>query len=161
MKKSNLVKFHNFLSNLKTNKSLNIKFAYAIQRNLSKIQPEIDALIEVEKTLKNERVVEFQNKRIEIAKEYAVKDENGNIIFSEDSNSFNISNTFEFNKKVEELFEDYKDDFAELDKRRKEYDEILSEEIELDLVKVDFGVLPETGISAEDFEVLDVMIKVE
>ena len=48
-KKSNLIKLYQLLSNLKTDKSLNIKFAYAIQRNLSKIQPEIDALIEVEK----------------------------------------------------------------------------------------------------------------
>ena len=88
----------------------------------------------------SERVVEFQNKRIEIAKEYAVKDEIGNIIFGEDG-SFSVSDTFEFNKKVEELFEDYKNDFAELDKKRKEYDDILSEEIELDLIKVDFNWL--------------------
>ena len=57
MKKSNLIKFYNLLSNLKTNKTLNIKFVYAIQRNLSKIQSEIDALIEIEKSLQIVRFV--------------------------------------------------------------------------------------------------------
>ena len=70
MKKLSLIKFYQLLSNLKTDKTLNIKFAYAIQRNLSKIQLEIDALIEVKKTLTNERVVAINWIHININKKF-------------------------------------------------------------------------------------------
>ena len=66
MKKSDLIKFYKLLLELKSNKTFNIKFVYAIQRNLLAIQPEINLLIEIEKTLVNDRVVEFENKRLEV-----------------------------------------------------------------------------------------------
>jgi len=158
MKKSDLIKFYKLLLELKSNKTFNIKFVYAIQRNLLAIQPEINLLIEIEKTLVNDRVVEFENKRLEVAKEYAIKDENGNIVYNQDENSFNINNINEFNEKINELSKDYGEDLIEHDNKRKEYEDILQEEIQINFYKVDFEQLPDFGISAEDLNTLSEMI---
>lgn len=104
----------------------NAKFKYAIEKNIRIVNSEIDSLKEIEKGIE-EVVKEFNDKRNSIITTFGTPDEKGIIFISPDSENFEIVST-----EIKELTEEYKEDITSYNEKKKDYLELLEEEIEFD-----------------------------
>jgi seryl-tRNA synthetase len=118
MKKKEVVALNRNLSEVKHLRG-NIKFSYALNRNIGKLKPEIDALEETSK--------EYKEKRDELIKSFYKKDKKGEPVVEDNHYVFTDQKKLE---KALEKFEEEQKPF--LDK----YNEILEEEVKVDLYTV-------------------------
>ena len=125
------------------NTTVSPKFAYAIAKNRKRIMPEVEALQDARKPLK-----EFDTKRIELCKEMCDKDENGKPITetTEVPGGHSvmykgIAGNPEFDAKHEELKKPYATQF-------KEIEELEKKEVECDFHQISLSQFPKEITSA-------------
>jgi len=118
-----------------------VKFAYAIARNINICKPEVEALQEALKG--SDEFLEFEAKRVELAKEYSKKDENGKPL--SERGAFVMADEDKFNKKLEELknSKEYKDVTKIREEQVESWEKLLEEESSLKLYSVALESVPE------------------
>jgi len=131
----------------------NAKFKYAIEKNIRIVNSEIDSIKEIEKGIE-EVLKEFNDKRNNIITKYGTPDEKGIISISPDSENFEIVST-----EIKELTEEYKEDITSYNEKKKDYFELLEEEIEFDfkLHELNINAIPDEFEQVSlfmDFEII-------
>lgn len=98
MKNKDLVYFNfNLLANLS-----GTQFAYIVAKNISLIRDEVEFLLKA----RPKEYIEFEAKRLDLAKEYAIKDELERPIVRD--GNFSIGNTERFEMEISRLKDTYK-----------------------------------------------------
>lgn len=112
-----------------------------------------------------EKYKEYEKAKFEYAKKFAVKDENGNVVYNNDSkNSFDLDKKFskeEIDSDLEEWEKknNWKDFLNEVDRINKEKQEWLNKKIKLDLKKVDsIGKIPSISETYTNAKVNDNLV---
>jgi hypothetical protein len=125
------------------------RFNFAVTRTLASLQPIASDLLKARET-GVEKFKEFEQKKFEIVKTVADISEDGTI------KSFHSDEEKQKGQdQINKLAEGYKD---ALDERQKEiniYNEILSQEVEVDIIQCKFEALPEDF----DFGILRILVK--
>lgn len=121
------------------------RFNFAVTRNLAILQPIASDILKARES-NVEGFKEFESKKEEIVKKYS--SDGGNTFISEE----------EKQKCQEEILSIVKDYTSAIEERQKEikiFNEILSQEVELDIVQCSFNAVPEDF----DFNICRIMIK--
>jgi hypothetical protein len=137
-KRKEVVEFNELLKVcLEEEKDLPFKVTYAVKKNQPLFEQEAKLIIETMKP--NAEYMEYDVKRVNIAKELCEKNEAGAIIHN---NQFQFSpeNKIEFQKKVEELQAEYK---PVIDEQNTKQTTFLEEEIELECYCLPMSAAPE------------------
>jgi len=126
------------------NSNLDKRFRFACARNLSNLGSIAEDLITARKS-ENKDFLEFESKREDIIKKYAQTDENGNLITDENQNY--VFDSDEQREKgqseLDVLREQYKDALKAREKEIEIYNEILTTEVEVDIIQCKFEALPD------------------
>lgn len=132
-----------------------VKFAYAMSKNAKALQKESEALSEARAKIdSDEKYVEFSNKREDLCKKYADRDDKDepvmeNIVKNQQGQMvsgnyvFNEENKKKFDKEVKKLIADSKDIMDARDEKIKEFNELLEKESEFVPFKVALSDVPE------------------
>ena len=140
MKRKDLVELNNVLHELSGEKH-KVKFSFFVARNINKIKPEIDAIIDVNKPCDEKQ--EYEKKRLDLCEKYAEKDENGRAKISNKNEYVMGENQKIFNEEMEKLKEE-REIADKLEKDRiSQFEEMLDEEVEFDGYKIKIDNLPE------------------
>lgn len=115
------------------------RFAYWVSKNKKRILEEIKTIEAANEP--TEWYKEFDKERVELCKKFADKDENWEAKIV--GKSYDISDIGAFNKELEKLREKYKSDLEEMEKKNKEYEELLKEETTIDFFKIKNEIIPE------------------
>jgi hypothetical protein len=132
------------------------KFSYALVKNMRKIDTILEGNASYHKNFKVEGEQEYHAKRIELCKQLAEKDEQGNPRIENNQYVLPEDRT-EFNAEFEKIKEEFKKTVISLEQREEEFKTYLDEEIEIDIHPVKEEFLPET-ISGEQRLFLEFMI---
>lgn len=137
------------------------KFHYCVIKNLKLILPEFETLEELRESMQVKGWSEYVQKEHDLLMEYSEKDESGKPIavgprsykLKEDTNQ-------EFFEKKKTLDEENKELIKEYFDRQKEFENIVKEEIEMELWKIDIDLMPtieEGGEVVELFEEVGIL----
>ncbi len=135
MKNKDIVQLYNNLKELGNLEG--VKFAYFVVKNMKILQSEIAVFEDIIKP--SEKYVEYEQKRLDICKKYAEKDENGNCKIENDK-FVGCENNEEFNKEIQQLNNEYAEVILKRNQQLKEIEQILEEEnnnIKLMKIKVE------------------------
>jgi hypothetical protein len=135
----------------------NVFFHYILNKNKNLISEELKVL-EAVKVNPNERVIEYEKKRIKICEDFCVKDENGEPAVLDKGlptarYDFSKEDMIKVNDMIDILKVEHSQDLEELDNNRKQFLELLSEEIEIPLSKFKLKHLPQELVG-KDVELL-------
>ena len=134
------------------------KFAWALLRNKKKLLPVVEALEELRKA--PSVIAEFEEARINLCKEYAEKDENGEPKTKDSSFVIPPESLETLQSKIGELREQHKDAIEAQRLQFKEIEEVLATPANADLYKVPLSYLPEQ-ISPVELEIFAFIIEDE
>ena len=152
MLKKDLFRLQQVLNHLKD--VPNTKFAYALIKNLKKIDAEIGILNELKQANKT-ATLEYEKKRIDLCTKHAEKDEMGTPII--ENNNYKILDVGTFTKELEDLRNVHSDDFDKQLKGEAEYINLLKEECDIDFYKMKPEDLPD-NLTALQLEILEPLI---
>jgi len=140
------------------NGSYDNKLKYAIKRNKDLLSKEY-AVIQAQSQTKVEKFVEYENKRTALINEYALRDENGSMVF-ENQNSVKLQQdkVNEFNVKINDLSKEYEDTLKAKFEEEKIFRNYLQEEVDVTIYEIDNSIIP-SDIDQEKYEILYVLIK--
>ena len=124
-----------------------VKFAYAIAKNIRLIRAEVELL----EKAKSEKYKEYDNKRLELAKKHAQKDDKGNPQIV--NNSYILENQEVFNDEFEILKKEYESEI-------KEYEDLLNTENDIKLYKIKLVDIP-LDITAGQMLVIEEIVEGE
>jgi len=143
MKNKEILQLYNALQDV-SNLS-GVKFAYAVSRNINKVKPTLNSLEEAINP--KEEYKEFESKRVELAKKYAKKNENGEPVTNTDldnnTKTYEIENQKAFQKEMTKLQKEYAQAITNREKQIEEYKNLLEEETQIDFYKIKKENLPE------------------
>ena len=131
-----------------------VKFAYALIKNKKKIQAELDTLKETVKP--SNKLQEYENKRVELCKQYCEKDKEGKPVIKNNSYS-GLDVNVKFDAEIKKLKEEYKTELDNREKQVKEYNKLLQEKVEIELHKIAVDDLPK-DITSKQLESLWLII---
>lgn len=120
------------------------RFRFAYSRNIDNLGPIANDLIKARESEIPE-YKEFEKKKFEIVKMYALKDSNGQPV-SDDNENYMFPSVDDQNKAQEEmnkLVEDYSEAITGREKEAEIYNEILTQEIEVNVVQCSFESVPD------------------
>lgn len=138
MKRRTILKLWQALGNLEGLKH-DVRFSYFIAKNKVSIKSEIEALDEAQKP--TETYLKYETERVELAKEFSDKDENGDPKVK--NGQFIILGARDkFEDYIQKLKEAFKATISEREKQLKDYESLLDEDIETILTKIRFTQLP-------------------
>lgn len=150
------VEFYSKLQNLKSGE-YNKFLLYAIMKNKIELKKIFDEVADKERLLSSPpELLNFEQERIQIVKEFAKKDESGQPIIIDNRFDVPEESAAEIQSKLMELREKYKDAFEKNRNDVEEYEKYIAEEIEYQETKTAFKNLPENITS----EIFDVLIKI-
>ena len=159
MTKGDNINLYSALSDKKLGSLQGAKFAYAISRNLSLLQPEIDAL---KKALEaSDEFQKYDEARVELAKSHAKKNDKGEPETTKNAQgqeTFVLENQEAFDKAFEALKEEHK---ATLEARQKQVDEqneLLKTESTVTLYKVSLADVP-NAITADQMKAISEIVE--
>jgi len=143
LKKLNVINIYKTINEIKKlNVRKSAKYIYKTVKILKTLESEISALAEIEPKKRKE----YGDKQVEIYKNNLDTNENGDFILKSGEkprpdiayrfDELVIENPEKLRKELDEL--NYKTDFEAIQKEELEYTNILNEEIEIDLVKLDY-----------------------
>lgn len=125
------------------------RFNFAVSRTLVNLQPIANELI-IARDTNLPNFIEFEQKKADIIRNHQIKDTNSdNLIFKSDEER-NITQS-----EVNALAEEYKDAIHERQKGIDIYNEIISENVDVDIIQCSFNAVPEDF----DFSILRDLIK--
>lgn len=115
------------------------RFTYAIAKNMNSLKEEVQALAKILE--QDDEMKAFEEKRIELAKKHAKKDEKtGNPISVK--NNYVLLDEAAFEKEYQQLREENKEVVEKYDKQVAEYSELLKEDCDIKLHKVRLEDVP-------------------
>lgn len=139
---------------LSTGKLTGVIFGYAVNRNMEILKPHINALQNC--IIPSEKFVEYDSKRLEIVKNYAKKDSNGNFIMVGSGKNTNYDvgeNIDKVTDEVKKLQEEYGEYIKEQDEKINQFNSILDNDVEINLYKVKLENVPKE-INAEQMSLI-------
>ena len=141
MKNWELLNLYQVLSSVSELKG--VKFSYFVVKNLGLLEREIKNLEEVIKASKD--YYEFEEKRIELAKKHAKKDDKGEPKTKEVDGKkvFDMKSQIAFDKEFKELQKKNKKTLEEREKQIKEYNELIEQDSDIKLHKIKLSDIPE------------------
>lgn len=151
MTKGECVKMWNSFNSVKRIKDT--KFQYFVARNCGFLKSEIDALAEAQKP--DEKVHEYEQKRMELIRKYAAKDEKGGMVPV--GNGFQIADMDKFEADVKILDEEYKELLEENKKKNKDFEELLKDKVTFEMYTLKFADLPKDIDGNEMEQILKVI----
>jgi uncharacterized coiled-coil DUF342 family protein len=157
MKKSQIVELFKGLQQLKNLSG--VKFAYAISKNISLLEKEIESL--KASINPSEEFLKFEKERVDLAKKYAEKDENDSPKISTNPQGvqeYVIENKKAFNKEIEALRKKYKKTIEERQKQYEEYKELLDTESKVELYKIKIDDVPKE-ITVEQMNIIKDLVE--
>lgn len=137
-------------------------FLLAVALNKISVQTQIEAIQDMAKASPD--FTKFSDERRVLLEKHAKKDENGKpittVVTIGDSKeeSVEIKNRKAYDKDYEKLTEKYKEALKEREKQLQNYTEFLQEETEYKPRKVDYDVVPKTGLTQKAMDGLIFMI---
>ena len=140
MKNRDLLNLYNVLKKIE-GRQFTVKFSYFVAKNKIALQNELEILDQVKKPSPD--YIEYDTKRAKLAFEYADKTEQGKPRI-ENSNFIITERVDEFKTELDKLKEEYAKMIAEQDKKVKEFESVLDEDVKFDGVKVEMKDIPET-----------------
>lgn len=150
MKNQELFTLYQGLKNLNLT---GIKLNFAIIKNMKLLEAEIES---IQKTLKSdEQFEEFEKKRVELLDKYGLK-RNGNFVL--ENNQVVLKDAEGFDKEFSVIQEQYADVISSRLKQLKEYSELLQQENDIQLKKIDISWMPE-DIETKDMNILYPLIE--
>lgn len=170
LERKQVVDILNVLNNMGKEK-LSPRIALGIARNKAVAEEELKLIQEARsKVVMPEGLLKYDEERIELCKQYAEKDEEGNPKEQEVKNPdtgqkqsifvFSPENNKELTKAIEKLIENkYKDAFEEKDAIEEEFEDLLNEEIDVSMVKLDIDKLPD--LTTEQVKVIEPILEVD
>ncbi len=133
-----------------------VKFAYALLKNKKKIEEEIKIFEEIIKP--NSKFEEYEMQRIKLCELHSEKNEDGTPVIIGDRYKLIDENVF--NKELEILKLDYKEFIDERMKQINEYNKMLDEDINIEIIKIKFDDIP-SNISAKELEDIQFMVDMD
>lgn len=114
-------------------------------KNLKSINAELELINSNPALQYPSKYTEYEDKRIDLLKEYAELDENGNFILLDGTTeaTFADGKREEYNSVLSELREEYKDVITEADEINKVKEEFMNGESELDVYTIYYKSLPD------------------
>lgn len=156
LKKNDISNIYQVLSNLKGNYVNKLK--YAIKKNKDFLE-ESFAQIKTRSEIVNEQFKIYEQKRLDLIREYAVKNEFGQIVReSVDEVRIKKDKFNEFNEKVNELANEYKDAIQLRQKEVNDFNVFLQEEVEVEVYKFSNDLIPD-DVPQQDYEKLFPLLK--
>ena len=149
-----IIKLYRAIESIRAREDLNKKLSYALIKTKSKIQPEFDAVAEMEKL--SQEMNEFEQERVKIARRFAKRNENGDI--DADGSIIHLDNPQAYDETVNALRDKYKKAIEIHEKSQKEVLEHIKTEEEVEIYQVPFEIFPEV-ISPEILEALEPIIE--
>lgn len=123
-----------------------IKWAYAVAKNRSKVQPEVDGVGSIE-----QRLLDADKERLELCREHAKKDAQGEPIMFQGPDG--VSRFLGVSENLPEL----REILRKIEAIKKEHADFLKTEVEVELHMVDFAEVPKE-IAPDDLGSLLVMV---
>lgn len=123
-----------------------IKLVYAIDKNLTKLEGEVKSIEAAQKPSK--KFEEYEEKRIGLNETYAEKDENKvpkmkNIDQWRSEYVIDESKKPEYDKKMDELTDEFSDEIKKREKQLKDFDKFLKDESDFKPYQIDSEIIPE------------------
>jgi len=134
-------------------------FAFAVFKNKAILDSEIEAINAIKKD-PGEDYIEYEKERTALCELHSEKDENGNVVLDYNPNgtqSFKIIDNDAFTKEYEVLAKKHEKMLKEIAENKKEFEEFLEKESEVELKKISIDDLPD-DISASFLEKIAPMI---
>jgi len=151
------IKINKVLSNF--NGTYNKLFSMYIVLNLKKLVPTMEEVQEIVNSgSPSPEYLELQKKELDIVNKYIEKDENNNpVMISKDQ--FKIKEEFHtvYIEEKKELIENNQNIINEYRELNDSIEKLIKEEIEVDIIKIPFGSVPEE-IEVENLEILSAII---
>lgn len=137
MKRKDAIELYNKLQGVRYH-SDNVKFSYALIKNIKEIEAEIAKLNETIKPA--EEFKQFEQDRIAICQLHCIKDENGNPIVHNEE--FQIADMDKFNQDLIPIKEKYSDILRHRQQQIETYNAMLDEDVDFQFAKVGPDDLP-------------------
>ena len=160
IKRKNLLDMYNLIMSLSNRGDVTIKAAYALTKNKNSLAGEHEAITEAMKKIDTEKWNEFEKKRIELCKDYCLKEENGSPKIDIQSGQpmfvLDPEKKVEFDEKSKLIFDEYKETIDLHNTQSDDFEKVfLQEEIEIDVYKVKLSELENlSGITMMQLESL-------
>lgn len=138
MKNRDLLNLQNTLKSIEGRKAT-VKFSYFVAKNKILLKKEFDILESIRKP--DQKFIEYDTKRAELAHKYADKLENGEPRI-ENGNFIITENLVLFKEDLMKLKAEYKDVISEYEKQIKDFDELLDKDVQFEGVKIDMKDIP-------------------
>jgi hypothetical protein len=139
------------LVNRLVNEKTAVKFHYLMLKNKKLLEPEVESLQKANTPPEGHN--EFNKKRLDLCNSFADKEEDGSPKIINDNFVISEETKEEFEKKLSELKEEYKDVVDTMDKNQEDFIALLKEEVEIELAKIPLSIMPE-AILGRDVELL-------
>ena len=132
-----------------------VKFHYMLLKNKKIMEPEITALQELQTKSQTppDGFDEFDEKRIALCKDCSDSDENGDPILINNNYQIAEDRKPEFESKLSDLQEEYKEVLGELENRQKEFNDLMRDTVDINFVTFGLSIVPEQIIGT-DLELL-------
>lgn len=154
IKKGEVVQLWNTIEQLRMVNS-HIKFTYALAKNKKILSTEVESIQEA--ISPSEEFKTFEGERLSLCRDMSKKDENGEAIII-NGREFDIEDMDEFEAKLNDLKDNYKETIDKEMEKNKQALEMLEEEVDLDLAQLHLDYFPE-GITPAQMETLMFLVK--
>lgn len=153
MKKQDLFTLRQGLNNVASYPGA--KFAYCIAKNIAKVTEECKLIESIMKP--SDKYSEYDQKRVELAKEFCDKNEDGSP--KTEGNAFVISAENRVNFEVEhtKLRAEYVEEISEFTKQQEDFNILLQEESDLVLFKISDALLPEDITASQVVAIMEII----
>lgn len=154
MKRSEIIALNQALLGL--NRISSTKFSYAVARNLRVLKDEIEAFNQAQRIELQEKIVEYDRKRVELVNKYASRDLNGKILSNEATGEAYMMNYTAFQEELKPLKDDYADAIKQREEKALEIDKLLEEEVEIekDFYRIRAEIVPDGLTPVELFHLM-------
>lgn len=152
-----LFNIHKTISELDV-KIYNKYFLLAITHAKSLLAPIVKDVEEKTKEIYSEEYAKFTNLRLSILRKYAQKDAQGNPIVINDQVQVPQEQVADVSKEVESLVVEHKAAIEKFELAKKNFEDFIKEEIEIELPKISFQHFP-TDIEKHVWEPLKIFVK--
>ena len=132
-----------------------VKFHYILAKNKRLIKPEIESLQEAQQP--PEDYMKYDKIRQDLCKVMAEKDDQGNPKVVNNEYVMIEETKEEFDKKIEELKIEHKETIDKMDEQKAQFEILIKEDIDIDLVHIPFSVLPESIIGNDVDMLFDII----
>lgn len=124
-----------------------VKFHYTLLKNKRLLDPEVESLRKANEP--PEEYANYEKKRIKVCNDFCEKDNDGTPKI--DGNNFVIPEEVKtkFEEKLEELKVEYKSTLDSIEESKKEFNELLKEDVEIDFVSIPMSIIPEELVGQE------------